>query len=168
MAGVLIPHSVYLLWSAFGVWGAGAAGAVLTGQKQHHKLYSGVLLGGCLLLLGGLIGCWPANTSWTSDFVFFGLAPLAGRVDPLASVFLALLAVSGSAVALFSPGYLAHLGQRLHPGFYWACLFLFMLSMGQVILSANAITFLVFWEIMAVSSVLLVASDHARHSARLS
>src|SRR4030095_4487147 len=107
MVGVVIPHSVYLLWSASGVWGAGAVGAILTGHKQHHKLYSSLLLAGCLLLVSGLIGCWPGNTSWTSDYVIFGLAPLAGRIDPLASVFLALLALSGSAVALFSPGYLS-------------------------------------------------------------
>ena len=43
---------------------------------------------------------------------------------------------------------------------------LFVLSMAQVILSANALTFLVFWEMMSLSSVVLVAADPSKHRAQ--
>ncbi|MBI4532517.1 MAG: hypothetical protein HY711_01110 [Candidatus Melainabacteria bacterium] len=42
---------------------------------------------------------------------------------------------------------------------------MFMISMAQVVLSANALTFLVFWELMSLSSAALVACDPSNKQA---
>ena len=66
----------------------------------------------------------------------------------------------------FAPGYLQHLRHRVALGFFWAALALLMASMALVVLAGNAIAFLVAWEVMALSSFALVASDHEQHTVR--
>lgn len=118
-------------------------------------------------MLGGVMMTWPGNYSWQAAYpIYLGVAPLANAIDPTSAFFLALLSIVGGAAAIFSPNYLAHLKGRFSPGPYWLCVFLFVLSMGQVIMSANALTFLLFWEIMSLSSVALVATEHIRHRAQ--
>jgi hydrogenase-4 component B len=97
---------------------------------------------------------------------FLGMAPLRFVADPLSRWFLAIIGLVGIAVAIFSPGYLLHLRQRVSPGFYWAALASLMASMALVVLAANAIAFLVAWEVMALASFALVAADHEQHSVR--
>ena len=110
---------------------------------------------------------WPCDrTIIASGSIYLGLAPLAMRIDPLADVFLLVLAVVCCSTALFSPGYMKHLSARVNAGRYWTCVFLFVLSMALVVLAANALTFLVFWEVMALSSVVLVASDLLKHTSQ--
>jgi hydrogenase-4 component B len=97
---------------------------------------------------------------------FLGVAALRFVADPLSRWFLAIIGLVGVAIALFSPGYLLHLRQRVSPGFYWAALASLIASMTLVVLAANAIAFLVAWEVMALSSFALVAADHEQHSVR--
>jgi hydrogenase-4 component B len=97
---------------------------------------------------------------------FLGDSPFTFVVDPLSRWFLAITGLVGLTAAVFSPGYLVHLRRRVAPGFYWAALSLLMASMALVVLAANALTFLVAWELMALSSFALVASDHERHAVR--
>lgn len=85
------------------------------------------------------------------------------RLDPLTSIFLGLLALLSFSVAMFSPGYLLHLNKRVDIKLYWCALFLFIFSMALVLMSADAISFIVFWELMSLSSGILVATDHSRH-----
>src|SRR5438128_2502988 len=97
---------------------------------------------------------------------YLGAAGFELVADPLSRWFLAIIGLVGSAAALFSPGYLHHLRHRVTLGFVWAALALLMASMSVVVLAANALVFLVAWELMAVSSFALVAADHEQHSVR--
>jgi hydrogenase-4 component B len=97
---------------------------------------------------------------------FLGAAPFAFVVDPLSRWFLAIIGLVGIAAALFSPGYLEHLRHRVALGVFWAALALLMASMSLVVLAGNAIAFLVAWEVMALSSFALVATDHEQHAVR--
>ncbi len=158
-----MPPTLFSISSGFAVWVVGALVALFNGAKVEHRFYSTLLfIGGALLLAGVLLSQGNLYSITLLSPFYFGLAPFATRLDALASLFLALLAVLSCAVAFYSPGYLAPLKDRLHGGIYWNCMFLFLLSMGLVILSANAISFLIFWEIMSLSSVALVASDHVK------
>ncbi|MCC7526942.1 MAG: hypothetical protein IT342_00385 [Candidatus Melainabacteria bacterium] len=85
------------------------------------------------------------------------------RLDGLSRLFSALLSLILFSTGLFSPGYLNHLKGKISFGQYWVSFFLFALSMYGVVLSADAITFIVMWEIMSLSSAALVASDHSHH-----
>src|SRR5581483_6781265 len=51
-------------------------------------------------------------------------------------------------------------------GRFYALLLLFMGSMLGLVLSSNAITLFVFWEMTSISSYLLIGFDHERAEAR--
>jgi hydrogenase-4 component B len=160
-------QSIALVNVALATWAAGGTTALFTGVKANSRILSIFMGVGCLLLLLAVLGSWSGVATWQAPWpIYLGLAPLASRIDPLAALFLGLLAVVGGASAIFSPDYLQHLKGRFNTGGYWLCVFLFLISMTEVILSANAITFLMFWEVMALSSVALVATEHIRHRAQ--
>jgi len=95
--------------------------------------------------------------------IICGAFPLQFQLDALSSVFLALLALVSIAISLFSTGYLRHLGRSIHLGHYWLWFCFFLVSMALVIVSSDAITFFVCWEVMSVSSGLLVATEYTKH-----
>ncbi len=108
-----------------------------------------------------------APMSWQGpSFLSIGPWPFSFFSDRLSACFLILLGTVGIAVSLFSPMYLRHLDARIHSGQYWAAFCLFMLSMTLLFVSGDAVTFLVFWELMALSSAALVCSEHTLHSVR--
>ncbi|HEX2952151.1 MAG TPA: proton-conducting transporter membrane subunit [Armatimonadota bacterium] len=134
------------------------------------KRYAGLLqplftgLGSLLLILFAFFG---NNQTLAFPFPFaLGDAHMAFTVDPLARWFLGIIGVVGIVTALFAPGYLAHLRSRISLGFVWAATCLLFVSMAGVVLAANAIIFLVCWELMALSSFALVATDHEQPSIR--
>ena len=121
-------------------------------------------LGALLLLLGALVG---------GDFRlylplpwFLGDAPVSFVADPLSRWFLGIIGLVGVPVALFTPGYMEHLRSRVSLGLVWSALALLLASMAGVVLAANALVFLVAWELMALSSYGLVAADHGKESIR--
>jgi hydrogenase-4 component B len=164
----------FLMVSAFSLWAVGALAALISGEKASDKLFSTIFGVGSALLTTGVVVVWPIVSAgqkleWVARHpIYLGLAPFANHLDTLSALFLLLLGVVCISIAFFSPGYMNHLKGRVNKGLYWACLFLFVLGMGQVILAANALTFLVFWEVMSLSSVALVASDPIKHRAQRS
>ncbi len=154
---------------AIGVWLGSSLLSAVAGRRVSHGFRSALLFAGSILAVASAIMGWDNNVLWEGPApIYFGVVPLVNRLDSLSSVFVGLLGVIGVAVSLFSPGYLAHLDKRMNDSVYWSCLFLFVLSMCEVVLAANALTFLVFCELMSLSSAVLVASDLANKSAHRS
>ncbi|PWU20578.1 MAG: NADH-quinone oxidoreductase subunit L [Verrucomicrobia bacterium] len=98
---------------------------------------------------------WNLNTelttTWLSvgDFhIDFGL-----RLDPLSLMMTLLVTGVAGVIHIYSWGYMAD-----DPGFsrYFACLSLFTFSMLGIVLSNNFIQLFIFWELVGVSSYLLV------------
>lgn len=110
---------------------------------------------------------WTKTIIWTASPPFYlGIAPWACRFDPISAFFLFVLSIVGIAAVLFSPGYLKHVEHEIYEPMYWLCLLLFLFSMAEVVLAANAITFLLFWEVMSLSSACLVVLDTTKHKAQ--
>ncbi len=135
--------------------------------KPSHRFFSALLFAEGLLLSISALCCWykviPLKVpSW----IAIGWIPLALQCDTLAALFILLLGFVCSCCALFSPRYLEHLGENISSRLYWCALFTFILGMSLVVLSANAVTFLVAWELMSLSSALLVVSDFKKHKAQ--
>ncbi len=82
-------------------------------------------------------------------------AQLALRLDALGAMFTAIIGGVGVAASLFGLGYARHrlVDAAVYP--------LFLLAMIAVSAAANAYTFLVAWEAMALTSFLLVLGDGA-------
>jgi formate hydrogenlyase subunit 3/multisubunit Na+/H+ antiporter MnhD subunit len=85
------------------------------------------------------------------------LVPLTGlelRMDPIAGFFLLLVGAAAFPASLYALDH--HRGERRGDGAY----LVFLLAMGVVPLAANAPTFLLAWELMALASYALVLHDH--------
>ncbi len=121
-------------------------------------------LGSVLVLVGAASG-HPGTVTLPLPW-FLGDAPCAFTLDPLSQWFLAIIGLIGIPTACFTPGYLRHQQARIATGGSWAGIALLFISMAAVVLAANALIFLVAWELMALSSFLLVAAEHAQQQIR--
>jgi len=103
--------------------------------------FSGLISGGGSIVL-------PLGLPWL---------PMHLRLDALGSFFLLVIGSLVLPVAIYSQGYLSH-EKRLTPIAIF--LPLFVLGMMGVVLSDDAFTFMLFWELMSVSSYFLVTHEH--------
>lgn len=145
---------------------------------------------GCGWLVIGLLGCVrPHSTVWVARGLFplgalLGIALMALalfalahppqtlilplglpdllfhlRLDALAGVFLLLIGAAAAGISMFSAGYF-RAGEGTAPGLLALQYHLFLASMLFVVLADDALSFLIGWEIMALSSYFLVTSQH--------
>jgi len=73
--------------------------------------------------------------------------------DTLSFIFVALILLGALPNLFYSSGYLPHIERKMH---YQLHYFAFIASMIGVVISANALAFLFFWEIMSLSSWQLI------------
>jgi hydrogenase-4 component B len=168
----LLKMSVYEIMGGFGFW-CGAAFFVLMAlfffgifrRKYSGSSFSLIMIAGSAFLL--IAACVGKNSTFRLPFPWFlGDVGFQFVADPLSRWFIAIIGLIGIPVALFSPGYLHHLRHHVSLGFVWAALSLLIISMAGVVLAANVLVFLVFWELMAISSFALVAADHEQRNIR--
>ena len=91
-----------------------------------------------------------------------GLLPLSGlefAVDRLSGFFIAVVGAVAVPTGVYAVGYLRHSGTSRAA---CALLPLFVASMLLVPAAASAVTLLMCWELMALTSLLLVLSEHRR------
>jgi hydrogenase-4 component B len=162
------PVVAAALACAFGAFGAGALAAIVWPSGSSARRVSlGFSMIGCGALLAA---CTPILThgsswAWRTEAVLQPLGGLSLRVDPLSAFFLLLIGATGIPAALFAVDYLRGLdefprGRALH-----ALFAVFLGGMCLVTAADNVITFLFAWEVMALSSLLLVASDRQQEDA---
>ena len=85
-------------------------------------------------------------------------AGLTLRVDPLSAIFLAIVALVALASTLYSVRYMEHY-TRDKVGAFYPLLLLCVASMIGVLVSADLLCFLVFWESMTLTSYFLVTYE---------
>ena len=81
--------------------------------------------------------------------------PVHLQRDALSSVFLFRLGAASTGISLFGAGYFRR-GEGTLPGLLCLQYHLFLASMGAVLLAADAYSFMVSWESMALTSYFLV------------
>ncbi|MDR3689935.1 MAG: proton-conducting transporter membrane subunit [Fimbriimonas sp.] len=91
---------------------------------------------------------------------------VAFRIDSLSRWFIGIIGLVGIPVCIYLPGYLDHLRGRVRPGLVWSGLAVLFGAMAGVVLADNAVVFIASWEMMAISSFLLVATEHQKLSVR--
>ncbi len=163
-----VPLPVLAIKCGLGLWATAALLVFFTGAKAKHLFYSILLfIGGSLVGLAAALSYGQKAAIYDFlPFCYFGVAPFSIRIDGLICFFIGIVAVTVCALAIFSPAYLNKYKDRLHPGIYWHCIFVFVLALTLTFLSTNAISFLVFWETMSLAAMSLIASDHVRQRAR--
>lgn len=152
---------------AFSLYGLGIVVALIRGNKSNnHALSTCLFLGSFVLFISSVI-YWPIGFKGAPLPIYAGAAvQLTQQADCLSLFFLGILSFVAMAVALYSPSYLQHMKDHYQPAIHWIALFCFVASMAQVFLCGDAISFIVFWEIMSLSSVVLVLTDHVSKKAR--
>ena len=149
-----------LLWAVAALLGTAVTAVALSRAAVATRLvYSAcaVICGGALLfLLVHLVG-QPGATTLLS--LPLGLPWLGAhfRLDPLATFFLIVIDLGGSAASVYGLGYGRHetAPHRVLP-FFAA----FLAGMNLVVLADDAFTFLLCWEFMSLTSWALVMTHH--------
>jgi formate hydrogenlyase subunit 3/multisubunit Na+/H+ antiporter MnhD subunit len=154
------------LATATGLGGAGALAGVVLPQRGRGAVV-GVLTAG-VGVAGGASGVAALGGGrWSAEIP--GLLPLAGAhfaVDALSGLFMAVAGAVVAAVAVYGVGYVAgHGAHGLGSRGAQAVLPLFALSLLLVPAAASVSTFLLLWELMALTSLLLVLAEHRARAA---
>lgn len=89
----------------------------------------------------------------------FPLFSISFTIDKLAAFFIAIISLVAVFCSLYGIGYLKHFYKQYDIGVFGFFYHLFIASMMLVVSSANAILFLIVWEIMSVASYFLVIYD---------
>ncbi|WP_248961471.1 proton-conducting transporter transmembrane domain-containing protein [Sphaerisporangium perillae] len=151
-----------LFVAALGLCLAAAPAAVLTPRRARP------LLAGAATTAAGLAGAAAGVTAlsgqgWSARLD--GVLPLAGvrlDLDPLGAMFVAVTGAVAVCAAVYGVAYARHgldgrVAQATPP--------LFVASMLLVPAAASVSTLLVAWELMALTSLLLVLAEHRRRAA---
>ncbi len=147
---------VVLTWIALGV--------CALSLQRYPRLIATVLfpLGGFAALLLAWQGLGALSHVAHSMVLPLGLPdlPMHLRLDALSGFFLILLGVASFGVSLYGSGYFGAMNGRT---LALLCLeyHLFLAGMTLVLVADDAYMFMVAWEVMALSSYLLVTTDHA-------
>ncbi|MCB2185017.1 MAG: oxidoreductase [Deltaproteobacteria bacterium] len=147
----------------------GGVASLLAGRRPGlaNGLGAGSAVAGCLL------GLWPSARllaggspetllrPWSVPGGSFHLV-----ADPLAAFFLLAILGLSAAAAAYGAGYLRPQAGRRNLGAAWFFYNLLVAAMVLVVLAANAVLFLVAWEVMSLASYFLVTFEHQRESVR--
>jgi len=144
-------------WMILGLFGLALFG-VFAARSAAGRI---LVYGGGLVVSAGF--CWSGVAALTGPVqrlvLPFGL-PWVGtamRLDALSGLFLVLVGIGGAGASLFALGYGRHEAhpERVLP-FYPA----FLAAMALVVVADDAFTFLFAWELMSLTSWLLVKAHH--------
>ncbi|MBM4419168.1 MAG: hydrogenase 4 subunit B [Chloroflexi bacterium] len=145
-------------------WAYVALAAIVALGGGRARLARAVGYGGCALIGGAIAGgsTWVLLGDLTLQTVRRGpvdLLPIHLRIDPLAALFLLLLGAVSTAIAVAALGYARAYDH--HGGTRLAALFaLFLGALHLAFLAADAFTFLLGWELVAVVGYFLVVHEH--------
>jgi formate hydrogenlyase subunit 3/multisubunit Na+/H+ antiporter MnhD subunit len=142
-------------------WLLGAGAAFVLRRRRVAAVIgvSSAVAGGVAIGLAGARALVTGGAETWSGPWNVPAGALAFRLDPLAAVFLLPLAVVGALCAVYGVAYLRHHTPRTMGGSL-AAYNLLLASMGVVVTANNVVLFLIAWELMTLSSWVLVVSDH--------
>ena len=147
-------------------FGAVAATVLPLGAHTRRVALTAAAAGSAAALALG-VDVLQAGAIWTGRWDNL-LQPLGGvslRLDSLGAFFLLVVGCTGVPASLYAIGYLRDLDGRLRSRSACGLFNVFLASMCLVPCADNAGTFLFVWELMALSSYLLIVSDPEQQDA---
>ncbi len=147
------------------------AAVLITLFTRHDRAASaalsiGAVLAGflCSIIFVAWVGWHPANAESALSWLAIGdlQVALGLRFDPLSLLMMLVVTGVAGAIHVYSLGYMA--GDRSQPR-YFACLSLFTFSMLGIVLANNFLELFIFWELVGVSSYLLIGFWYERPAA---
>jgi NADH-quinone oxidoreductase subunit L len=149
-----------------------AAGIIAMWTREHRRLSAQISISAVLIsflttvILFGILRSSGAdamrptamNWLWIGDFA----VDISLRLDHLSLAMALVVTGVGGLIHIYSAGYMR--GDRAY-GRYFACLSLFMFSMLGIVLADNFVMMFIFWELVGVSSYLLIGFWYEREAA---
>ncbi|EHP88076.1 proton-conducting transporter transmembrane domain-containing protein [Methanotorris formicicus] len=114
---------------------------------------------------GSLLGLYNSlmiiihNKSYKLTYMLGSIIPVSFKIDPISMFFSAVVLLISIMAAIYSYGYMDDKKRKLATGFQYLNFAVLVASMIGVTISNNSIIFLLFWELMSISSFLLVMFD---------
>ncbi|MDE1850190.1 MAG: hypothetical protein KGH54_00135 [Candidatus Micrarchaeota archaeon] len=125
------------------------------------------LLASFTLLIAGVLALFGVQIAPVVLATIPPLGSLGLGIDALSGFFAALIGFGGISISLYSLGYIDEYKKKGYSTAKFAFLFnFFLLSMAAVVTAQNAFLFLVFWELMALSSYYLVSFEHKEEASK--
>ncbi|NLF19333.1 MAG: hypothetical protein GX595_19060 [Lentisphaerae bacterium] len=159
-----------LMLASLVVLTAGAAVSLLLGGRSVRAAHRA---GPVVTLAGGLpalaAAAWVLVTGETLHLRLAWDLPLGSFslcLDPLAAFFALAIAAVAMLAAVYGHGYLLAYLDRKPLGVSWCLYNLLAASMLMVTLASNGMLFLIAWELMSLTSFLLVLFEHERPEVR--
>ena len=122
---------------------------------------------------GGVIGLIPSIgtliTSRTEELRYAWDVPYGSlylQIDPLTSFFLLPILAMAALAALYGSQYMTAYRDRKNLGSFWFFFNLLEASMTLLTLARNGVLFLMFWELMSLSSFFLVTFENEQDTVR--
>jgi formate hydrogenlyase subunit 3/multisubunit Na+/H+ antiporter MnhD subunit len=137
------------------------AAVVLPGRTAARRVSLLAAFVACASGLALSVDVLSAGIPWTwrSESLLQPLGGVSLRLDSLGAFFLGIVVLTGVPASVYGLGYLRDLDGRPRGRAVHALFNVFVGGMCLVAAADNAATFLFSWELMAVSSYLLVVSD---------
>jgi formate hydrogenlyase subunit 3/multisubunit Na+/H+ antiporter MnhD subunit len=139
-----------------------AAGIVSLAFPARLKKYPVILLSLAAAAFAAAGVAPPLAGGGTSELALelgFPLGLTRWAIDPLSALFSLLVAAGAALAPIYSAGYLRNEEGERRLAAYWCFLPILSASMFLVLSSRDALSFLVAWELMSLSSFLLVSFD---------
>jgi NADH-quinone oxidoreductase subunit L len=149
-----------------------AAGIIAMFTREHRRLSAQISI--CAVLVSflttvvlygilrssGFDAMRPTSTNWL--WVGDLAVDIKLRLDLLSLAMALVVTGVGALIHIYSAGYMR--GDRAY-GRYFACLSLFMFSMLGIVLADNFVMMFIFWELVGVSSYLLIGFWYEKEAA---
>jgi formate hydrogenlyase subunit 3/multisubunit Na+/H+ antiporter MnhD subunit len=149
------------------------AGIVLplagTGSDSRLSRTLGFVCTLCSSIVLTIVAVFVLITAQTVSLPAYQMFPgfaISFILDRLAAFFILIIAIVSGCVALYAAEYTEHLSGGSRRNLLCAGTNLFILSMVLVVSSANTLSFLFFWELMAAGSFFLVMYEYTEPETR--
>jgi NADH-quinone oxidoreductase subunit L len=143
-----------------------SAAIILLFTHRAHKLSASLSVGAAFFaFLASVFTFFGPDTHDTMPWLDLGpafVAPIGVTVDALSKLMLLVVTGVGLFVHIYSTVYMGHDEGE---GRFFGCLSLFMFSMLGIVLADNFVMMFIFWELVGVSSYLLIGHWFTRDSA---
>ena len=143
---------------------AGIVPLAFSGRKAAGTFSIASAAAGCVALLALSVYAFFSNGS--ESFAIYSILPsvhIGAAIDGLSSFFIGMISAVALAVIAYSSGYVEHHeGGRRSKNALLSLMCIFIFSMVMVAASSTMVSFLLFWEIMALSSFLLVMFEYRK------
>lgn len=141
---------------------SGAILPLLYGNKNIRKIsFSLTLISSILLLIFAGTILYTGEKAVFPAFRFLPGLDFTLAADKLSAGFIFLIAAVLPGVSIYSIEYIEHVQVENRKNLQTALINLFILSMLMVLLAGNIVGFLIFWETMSLSSLMLVLHNYS-------